>query len=182
MGTSKLFSKNKLNPVKGTIIEVEAVSKFKRITKTMPLKDLVALKLKTVERIKSLNNSLLKRKTLKLTEIKETVEKIEALQYNLTIFKQLNAIANVGNPAEGMFGINVCIYQSSDLSGLNHVLLSLASKTMAGKERDTPELVEIRSYAYDKIEANKTIINVHYRTQTEYNKKIKVTVEFLEVK
>ena len=182
MGTSKLFSKNKLNPVKGALIELDSISKFKTVTKTMPLKDLVALKLKTVERIKSLTQTLLSKRVLNLAEIQGIVEKIEALQYNLTVFKQLNAIANVGNPAENMYGINSCIYQSSDLNTLNHTLSSLASKTFTDKDRDTPNLRKIREFLYDKIEANKAIVGNLYRIQTEYNKKIKVTVEYLDVK
>jgi len=182
MGTSKLFSKNKLNPVKGAIIEIGTINKWPRVTKTMPLKDLVSLKVKTVEKIKSLLGSLAGVKDIKLETTKELVEKIEAYQYNLTIFKQLNAIANVGNPSEDMYGINACIFQSGDLHVLNRALSGVASKSILLDSNDTLERTKVRDYLYDKIRANKQIIDNHHRIQASYNRKITVTVEYLDIK
>jgi len=182
MGTSKLFSKNKLNPVKGAIIEIGSINKWPRVTKTMPLKDLIALKVKTVEKLKSLLSSLTGLKDINLVTTKEIVEKIEAYQYNLTIFKQLNAIANVGNPSEDMYGINACIFQSSDLHVLGRALSSLASKSILLESSDTRDRTLTRDYLYDKIRANKQIIDNHHRIQADYNRKITVTVEYLDIK
>jgi len=182
MGKSKLFSNNKLNPVKGAIIKVESIRKWPAIKKTMPLKDLIALKVKTVDKIKSLISSLSGLKDINLETAKEITEKIEAYQYNLTIFKQLNAIANVGNPSEDMYGINACIFQSSDLHVLDRALSSLASKSILLESNDTKENTKVRDYLYDKIRANRQIIDNHHRIQAEYNRKITVTIEYLDVK
>ena len=177
MAKSNLFHKNRLDPLFGTIVEVPSIKKWKRITKTMPLKDLIALKMKIVEEIKELSGSLLGSKNLTLKKAEKIVERIEALQYNLNVLKQLNAIANVGNPSEGMFGINACIFQSSDLSGLNSLLAKLNSKMVLNKDKDK----ELGMYIINKIDYNKAIIENLRRTQAEYNRRLKVTVELLDV-
>jgi len=172
MGTSKLFSKNKLNSVKGAIISVGSINEWTQITKTMSLKDLVVLKSKTVEELKKLLSKLAGMKETDAENIKETLKKIEAYQYNLTIFKQLNAIANVGNPAEDMYGINACIFQSNDLSVLNRNLAMIVIK----------KNLYLKDFLQDKIRDNKQIINNLHRIQSDYNRKISVTVKYLDIK
>lgn len=178
MAKSKLFHKNKLEPKYGTIVEVPSLKKWKRVVKTMPLKDLISLKLKTVEQIRDLSGTLMGKHQTK-EKVQDTVEKIEGLQYNLNVFKQINAIANVGNPSADMYGINACIFQSSDLNGMNTLLSRLVTKlTLEEKKENRSDIV---NYLVNKIDDNKEIVELLRKTQSDYNKKIKVTVEYLDV-
>ena len=164
------------NLVQGVIIKSAELNKFNEIAREMTLQQLIELKTTTVNNIKMLSNSLISLPTLTLDKTKEIINKIEALQYNLAIFKQLNAIANVGSPEKNMLGINGCIYQASDLKALNHTLTTLAAKAIS--IHSSSNLI---AYLNEKRTANTKLIEKHYRTQSAYNKSMKIYVKYLDV-
>ena len=165
----------------GAILQTDLIKNWPKIVKTMTLQELIELKMKTIEKIKSLLASLVGLRNINKESVKKVVEQIEVLQYNLTIFKQLNAIANVGSPEANMFGINASIFQSADLNALNGALAKVLTKTIVTEEKDTKEMSELRAYLNDKIIKNKSFIGIHHRTQKEYNNRVKVQVEYLAI-
>jgi len=167
----------KSNFVQGVVVQFDSIKKFSTITRELTLQELIELKQATVNKIKSLVGNLTSRPDPAFEFIEKNINLIEALQYNLTIFKQLNAIANVGSPEKNMLGINGCIYQSSDLSTLNSVLQKVI--TLQLHKSDS---FNVRKYLFNKIKENRHIIDNHYRAQTQYNKSMKIRVEYLDIK
>lgn len=167
----------KSNFVQGAVVKFKELENFSEIEREVTLQELIEMKIDTVNKIKALSNSLLSLPKLDLEKTKEIINKIEALQYNLTIFKQLNAIANVGSPEKNMLGINGSIYQASDLKALNHTLSSLVVKVASAN--GPSDLVE---YLNTKRRKNARLIEEYYRTQTMYNKSMKIIVRYLDVK
>jgi len=167
----------KSNLLQGIVIEFDSINNYPKIVKDLTLQELIELKQATVTKIKSLVGSLTGRQTISLDYAEKIINQIEALQYNLTIFKQLNAIANVGSPEKNMLGINGCIYQSSDLKSLNLVMNKVAN-TITFKKGD----LRVRDYFHKKIAEYKKVIDSHYREQTKYNSSMKIRVEYLDIK
>jgi len=169
----------KSNFVQGAVVEFDSLKEYKTISKELTLQELIELKQATVAKIKSLVGSLTGSHNLKLEKVKKIINQIEALQYNLTIFKQLNAIANVGSPEKNMLGINGCIFQSSDLKTLNQVLIRINVNKYV---KEGTLKTDLQKYLEEKVSENKKIIDAHYRTQTAYNKSMKIRVKYLDIK
>ena len=164
----------------GTLIETENIRRYKRVQEKMTLCKLMEKKVETESRIKSLIGTLLGHKNYTLDFIKSTNSKIEALQYNMTVFKQLNAIHNAGNPDAGMFGINASIYQAGDAKVLANVLQKVDIR-MATTFKEHNEYKTIRSYLDSQRVKYKGIKDNLYKMQSAFNNKMKVIVEYLIV-
>jgi len=179
MGKPSIIPNKILDPALQAISQSKHLSKWPKVQQEMALTELIQLKLQTIATLKNLANTLLQSNSMSFTKIKNLIEKIEAHQYNLVIFKQLNAIANVGSPDTNMFGINACIFQSGDLKTLNIILNKVISNNI---ENNSKEAITFREDLDTKIQNNETLQKNLYSMQAEYNKNIRVKVEYLVIK
>jgi len=177
MGKNSNIPNKIINPTLKAVLTPPPSTNWVTVIKEMSLKELIELKLRTVTKIKSISAEILNNSKLSEENIKARIKVIEGLQYNLTIFKQLNAIANVGDPDNMTFGINAHIYRSSDLQTLKSIYSKLAYRLF---EKDKPSS-KFKTYLDTQVKNCKEKIEDIYFKQANYNKSMRIRVEYLAI-